>query len=284
MTIKAIIKPDKVYINIGVYTPWTYFLFDGINAIDTNKPEWKELPSLPKNVTRFYPEMTVVEKYKLLEWAKNSGHAEFVPVEFFDDEDSEQFKLFPLYEPVYSVIPAREEPSEFTITQIATVSSDWKFVTAPKGVQYLTVDEIENHPVMLQDKSCSLSIKDSFDIIRNHVKLNFDRNHAEIESDYNFHFKVGKKIQLCETESYKVMTDVFSKRPKEKTKYRDTRSIVVLDIATEAGKYGPVCEPFAGSSHEDLNINIEKYLKDLMEEINRPLKDCPHCKGKGVIE
>ena len=30
-------------------------------------------------------------------------------------------------------------------------------------------------------------------------------------------------------------------------------------------------------------FNIQAYLDNLMEHINKPLKDCPHCEGKGVI-
>jgi hypothetical protein len=29
---------------------------------------------------------------------------------------------------------------------------------------------------------------------------------------------------------------------------------------------------------------IDKYLNDLITEINKPLIDCPHCKGLGVVD
>jgi hypothetical protein len=47
--------------------------------------------------------------------------------------------------------------------------------------------------------------------------------------------------------------------------------------------YTPI-EPFVGESYEDLNNNIDKFLKNLMTEINTPLKDCPNCDGAGVVK
>jgi len=40
---------------------------------------------------------------------------------------------------------------------------------------------------------------------------------------------------------------------------------------------------FEGNNIEDSHQNIEKYLKELMAHINKPIKDCPHCKGMGVL-
>lgn len=284
MKISAIVKPDKVYINITDYPyldDYSNYLFDGGLALGTSKQYWKAIKKLPTVITKIHKKYSYTDGYQILDWAKDSGNPLKVNADFFDEEAGND-GIKGLYEPITIDVPERQEDVSFTIETIATVSSNWEFVHAPKGVQYLTVDEIENHLVMLQDKPCSLSVKESYNIIREYVKLNFDRNNAVIESDYDFHFKVGKKIQLCKTESYKVITDAFSKRPKEITNYRDTRNITVLDIATEK-KWGPLCEAFTGKNHAELNDNIKKYLTTIMEDINRPLKDCPTCRGKGVL-
>jgi hypothetical protein len=45
-----------------------------------------------------------------------------------------------------------------------------------------------------------------------------------------------------------------------------------------------IVTPFKGNSLQDLKNNIDTYLTSLITEINKPLVDCPHCKGLGVID
>ena len=44
-----------------------------------------------------------------------------------------------------------------------------------------------------------------------------------------------------------------------------------------------VTPEFRGENYEDLMFNIKQYCKEIVELINEPVKDCPHCKGRGVL-
>jgi protoporphyrinogen oxidase len=46
--------------------------------------------------------------------------------------------------------------------------------------------------------------------------------------------------------------------------------------------YTPIKEVCA-ESEDELKEKVDNYLEKLMEFINKPVKDCPNCKGNGVI-
>jgi DNA-directed RNA polymerase subunit RPC12/RpoP len=45
-----------------------------------------------------------------------------------------------------------------------------------------------------------------------------------------------------------------------------------------------IIEGFRGKTQEDLKNNIDSYCKKLIEFINEPVVDCPHCKGRGIVD
>lgn len=114
--------------------------------------------------------------------------------------------------------------------------------------------------------------------------MNYDV--AEITSDYNFCFTVSKKIAFSEPEEYSV--DINAAHPRRKSKwqkrYRTSRSSNIFSMAPAPYKGYKVIPGFEGKDQEDLKAKIDSYCKDLIEVINEPIKDCPHCKGRGVIE
>jgi hypothetical protein len=44
-----------------------------------------------------------------------------------------------------------------------------------------------------------------------------------------------------------------------------------------------IVDGFTGNNHKDLKLQIDTYLKELMEFINEPTRECEHCKGAGFI-
>jgi len=47
--------------------------------------------------------------------------------------------------------------------------------------------------------------------------------------------------------------------------------------------YTPI-QGFHGNNIKELKENIDRYLSELMEIINKETKDCPLCGGHGIIE
>ena len=299
----AIILPDKVFISDASNTAWNFidlasiFLFDGQKAVFTHKKGWSELPKLPQKVEKIVKPSSKLVGFKLKDGFPSSEKLpERVDPEFFayisDDSDEDHYKneeIMGLYERVCQEQPEYLEQIEFEISTIAHKNSDWKFVPAPRNVQNYLIDEITKHPDVLQDEKCFLTTEESYKRIREFVKTNVNPQVAYVSSDYDFHFAVSKRIALHEKEKYQRNVKPFAKRPKYVDDYRTSRSVQVYDIIPKEGtrkgydKDSCVAPKFEGDNYEDLEAKIAEYLQDLITKINEPLKDCPHCKGKGVI-
>ncbi len=46
--------------------------------------------------------------------------------------------------------------------------------------------------------------------------------------------------------------------------------------------YTPI-KSFEGKNEIDLKTQINSYLKELMDVINEPLRECPTCQGTGIV-
>jgi len=296
---KAIILPEKVFIADSLNKDWCAvaldkdFLFDGRNALPTLKKGWYELPNLPKKVEKLIAPPKIISFYKLKEgFVATEKLPERLPEYFFnwdgDEEEYNNAEIKGLYDPVYEQKEPYFENVEFEIETIAHKGSSWKFLAAPKNVQHLLVDEIIKLPELLQDEHCFLSSEESYCRIRDFVKLNINPRVAYVSSDYNFHFVVSKKIPLHEKEKYRKCLNIFAKRPKYVDDYRVNRSIEVYNLTPNEKnnreyQNSQLAPKFEGANYEDLENNINNYLAELIEKINEPVQDCPHCKGRGVV-
>lgn len=294
----AIILPDKVYISdsrsVGYSTfVLSDFIFDCGKVKETNKKGWYELPSLPKTVQKKISPPRVISSYILKSgFIPTDKLPHEVSADFFEyDDDEEEYtnsEIMGLYEPVLQQKESYLENVEFEIATIAHKNSNWQFVTAPPNVQHYLLEEITKHPALLQDEKCFLSTEESYKRIREFIKLNINPRVAYVSSDYDFHFEVAKKIPLHEKEEFKRCTNIFAKRPKYVKDYRLDRKVTVYCIVPNekqkaSYKNSDIAPKFEGANYEDLEANIKSYLNELIEKINEPLKDCPHCKGRGVV-
>lgn len=148
------------------------------------------------------------------------------------------------------------------------------------------VDKITTPPILIHIRPCHLTSHDSYKIVRQYIKQNINLNVAKITSDYDFCFTVQKVIQLAEEQKYTVDVNQWSKRkPRYVTRYRTNREVVIFEMG-----WSPKCyqgytsiEGFKGKDEKDLKGNIDRFLLKLITDINEPLKECVHCKGRGVI-
>lgn len=296
----TIILPDKVFISDASNKSWCAsdlsfnLLFDGKQATKTNKEGWFELSSLPKKVEKLIKPTPKIEKFKLKDGFLPSDKLPVeVAADFFQwiDEEEEYLngEIKNLYEPVCIEQPEYNELVEFEISTIAHKNSGWQFVKAPLNVQHYLIDEITKAPDLLQDEKCFLTTEESYKRIREFILLNINPHIAFVSSNYDFHFEVSKKITLHEKEKYQRNVKPFSKRPKYVDDYKVDRKISVYDIIPNEGerksysKNSCVAPKFEGDNYDDLESKISEYLEDLIQKINEPMKDCPHCLGRGVI-
>lgn len=161
------------------------------------------------------------------------------------------------------------------------------FSVQETSVKYPVLTQITVPSLLHPATPCFLSSKDTYDIIRYHIKRNINPELAQISSDYDFCFAVDKLIELYEPEAYTVNVNQYHKRrqPKHETRYRKNREIKVFEMTHEEAKYKgyTVIKGFSANSQAELADVIDSYLDKLMKTINEPLADCPHCKGVGVI-
>ena len=181
------------------------------------------------------------------------------------------------------------QPFAYKVQKTQFVSDGFTNIT-PKSLKHNLIDRIMLPAPVLPDRPCELSSEATYKIIRQHVKDNLNPMAAEITSDYDFCFTVKKKIRLAEPEKFTVDVNnsIFNKRkrkPKYEDRYRKTRLVKVFEMTHARANhkdYTPV-QGFKGESQTDIKEKIDFYLESLMEFLNTPLTDCPHCKGHGVI-
>lgn len=174
-----------------------------------------------------------------------------------------------------------------TIRDNSWVSTGYSSITE-NDVEHQLLDKILFPSIALCSRPCKLTSRQSYGIVRKHVLLNIDPRYAKVTSDYDFCFTVTKTIALSEKQAYTYDANTFtkSKKPKMVSAFRTERAEKVFEMTHSEAKYQgytPIIG-FEGNDYEDLKNNIDTYLKELMEKINEPLVDCPHCKGAGVLK
>lgn len=172
---------------------------------------------------------------------------------------------------------------------------DPQFYVTNDEAQHRALDGIVFPSLLLSFCPCRLTSRESYDVVREHVKRNYNKDVADVTSDYDFCFTVKKRIVLAEPYQYK--KEVKNARGKSYKKRR-YRTIYVADRSMEV--FEMTCRDdnrrsitpyrgytiiggFEGKDEQDLQDNINAYLAELMDIINAPLVECSHCNGMGVI-
>lgn len=278
-------------------------------TVPTWKNGWTKVSQINQPVFTVIPARNETTGYKLKEgYIPSEVLPPKVELDFFPYE-GENENIRGLYEPIFKEIPEALEPIEVDVQIVAEVEGellekklefpiigrfkdDYNWKVTNQQIKVSLLDEITLPHILHQEVPCELSSEDSYKIIRSHIRQNIDPKVSRITSDYDFCLTVEKTVPLAETEeyTYDANNSFFSrkKKPKIVKGYRTDRKLTVYETAprikgTVYGKYTPTVG-FNGANAEELQKNIEAYLEAIMTEINRPLKDCPTCKGQGVIE
>ena len=255
-------------------------LFDGERAAKTYLPDWFLIRGLPELVQKALPEKIINRRYELKAGYPISELTPSVLKEDPNDEDSSFYDVRNLYFLNYEKEPGGMEEVEIKLT-IISEEDNFKIVKQDFPVSYGILDKITVNPVLLPIKPCLIKAANLYRIIREHVKKHIDGKYARITSDYDFCFTVQKSIKLSIPHAYK--QDIGTKRrPNIITKYNNDRMVEVFQMAPSPYQNYTVLEPIRGETYEDLQNKITKYLNDLMDVINQPIKECPHCNGSGM--
>ena len=266
----------------------TSYVFDGQKAVlvPTRVDSWFKIPAVPAKVQRVIPATKKTVAFTLLPGFVPS---ERLParVDLSSLSDTTLEGVSECYQPVYEETPESYEDVPFQLHVIAE-RDRFEVIKSDFTLQYGLIDQLTVDPILLQERPCRLDAAQSYKIIREHVKTHIDPKWAAITSDYDFCFTVEKRIPLAEPIPFSREVKVSARRSKTVTDYRHHRAVKVYETSPPErnGKpysHYPLTEPFVGENHEDLKAKIKTFLDNLMAKINEPIKDCPHCGGKGVI-
>lgn len=293
MKFRVINCEDYIYISLneGYGSLLDDLLFDGKSPEKTNKNYWYKLSAIPKKVEKKKPNERVNQRYEL-----KTGYVatELMPLVITMTMYNSGIynNVIGLYSLKYEEVDDGYEEIEFKINEIYK-RKDFEFVPNKYNAEVDLLTQIEYPEEAHQDMPCRVTSSQMFKIIRNYVKRHIDLNYAEIESDYDFHFKVSKRIGL--NNLYTKMIDTNKqfldkrRKPKWVEKTISDRKAVILNIKRDSSdkNYGADCQiapSITGENYQDLTEKIDKYLDELMKTINKNYCECPNCDGWGIVE
>lgn len=204
-----------------------------------------------------------------------------------DIKEKIEFEIEVVYE-----IKKLDEPKDFhyRILEKRGFGASKKTEINRDDIQHQLIDKIVFPSIMQHLTPSVLTSEQTYHIVKAYIKDNINPYYAEITSDYDFCFAVAKKIRLLEHEKYTIDVNAswFSKRkrkPKYETRYHKNRKIQIFEMTHKGDNYKnyTAIKGFEGKDEKDLKEKIDYYLKCLIECINKPLTECPKCKGNGVI-
>jgi len=299
MKLIAIKTKDTVYISDNIEnlsyrsSSLGSYLFDEVKPETTYNGTWFKIPAIPTLIQRKISGCRVNRRFLLKpDFPVTAKTPELITWEQWNQtDDDDDYELFTevrgLYEEHYEMSEDSLEDVEFSINVIEELD-EFVMVKPQYEMKYNFLDMLNTNPVLLQLKPCSLDAQQSYNIIRAYVKTHINPQWARVTSDYDFCFTVKKNIALTEAEEYSIDVNNLGfgkkRKPKYETRYRRTREIEVYEVAPKPYQNYSIVKPFVGKSYEDLQKNIQAFLDDLMEVINRPMVDCEHCGGTGIKE
>lgn len=145
------------------------------------------------------------------------------------------------------------------------------------------VDTLIYPDLLLSTKSCFLSGDQVYKIVRNYIKNNYDPKYAKITSDYEFCFTV-KKLLAIEPQ-HKAYNNGTEKRPKMVRYVVKDREVEVFEMTSPSQKYKgyTIMGSLSAKSHKALKNKLDHLLKEIIDEVNKPLDSCLECEGTGVV-
>ena len=186
-----------------------------------------------------------------------------------------------------------EAPSEMKIqVQDGNYGGKLRVQGLSKVAVFADIERMLTPEFLLHTRPCSLTSEQVYKIVRAHILNNIDGKVARVTSNYDFCFAVEK---IIETKPYEVKTEKLTsgmrsyKPPRFTTTTKTTKQQKIFEMtwkgAHHGGGYtGYTCiEPWEANSLQELYEYMQKYLQDLMQEINKPVVECQHCNGLGCL-
>lgn len=154
------------------------------------------------------------------------------------------------------------------------------------NVEHQLFDKMIYPEIMLHEKPCKLTSKQMYDITRQYIKDNIEKDKARITSDYAFCFEVRKIIPLLEPQQVSYQ-NIFARTKKERNKIHyktlSTKEVTIFSMAHNQENYRgyTAIDELYAKNEKELKEKLDEWLNTLMNIINQPLYQCPYCNGSG---
>lgn len=279
--------------------------FDREKAEGTYYANWYKLSKRPVVVEKLITGKRTNERYII----KNSDNItkKFPEVILYEDRgDYDYDVLESLYSYTYDNLPDEYEKVDTEFETVCDVEmaaqpdinynaihksgwSDEPYKITNANVQHQMLDKIIFPAVLLHERPCEFTSKQMYDITRQHVKDHIDNSKATITSDYDFCFGVSKLVPLLEpkTASY---SNIFARTKRERNKItyktHTTKETQIFQMTHNQENYKgyTAIDPIFANNETELKEKVDTWLTGLMDVINAPLYQCPHCSGTGYTE
>lgn len=284
------------------------YYFDKEAPKRSHDSNWLVVPSDFKIVSTKTPGRVESYTYEL----KNHKLAtELVPLEIQGDKSGKVILPNPKIKweeikTLYQSYPKKGEdkhtPIEFELEIIGKIPKDsftttFMFTGIGSFSRAKTINStfIQHHPLsklavnkfLLPTQKCNLSATESMSIIAAHLRRHIDYRINHISYASVSQISISKKILKPDFDLEKV--EIIPKDLNNNTLRTSISSGLAYPskqvLAYQLNVKDLVGDNvFKGETHADLENNIRKYLKDLIEYLNTPIKHCTHCSGNGHVD
>lgn len=281
--------PTHCYVNWpeeGSYKTIFALYFNGNRPVKTNKKYWYKLDGVPTKLQRKLPSKNINIRYEL---KAGFPESELTPkvIELTSLYETQYEDVSALYEEKYDTIEGGFEDIEFEINIIAERDASFEVhdnkIDGEK-LSYAILDEIETNPVLLHEKPCKIKGLSMYRIVRKFLQDNVDGRVARVDSSYDWRISVYKIIRIAKPYTTKHNRNAGDKRRKPRwvETYHDKNEKCILSFENSSStkRYPP---EISGKDIYDLQKKLDKYLNDMLAEINTPYVECKHCNGVGVL-
>ena len=280
--------------------------FNGKKSTGTYYPNWFYVEEYPTKIQREVRGERVNKRYELSDTTLESDKMPLV-IPYEDESKYNSSMIESLYRFNYDQEPNYMEdvkckiqvvceidnytfPPKFEYNAVTKTGWDERQYTIKNvDVQHQMLDKMIFPPMLLHERPCKFTSKQMYDMTRQYILEHIDNSVAKITSNYAFCFEVKKLVPLIEPETI-TYQNIFGRTKRERNKIHTTikkyeeKSIFEMTHEQEKYKgYSVIPEMFANSEAE-LKEKVDTWLEGLMEIINKPLCQCPHCQGTGYVD
>jgi len=294
---------QKITVPTNSYSSAAWTFLEGVQKIET----YEVLKTGPNIHTGYILKISSIASDEIpLELSITDANAVY-------DDDTEEFKwcgsyseLQALYKPLHVKsedqwvaeefevkvlrslqIDSFESPEKMTVKQtVDNYGGKATEVDLASIVYYEDIERLLTPEFMLHERPCILSSAQMYSIVRRHIKDNIDAKCATITSDYDFCFTVKHKVAV---KPVTTKTEIKTSRgrsyaqPKFKTSSVQHKEVEIFEMAPKPYNGYTVISSYSANSLKDMKAFIEQYLEALIEEINKPVAECPYCNGTGHV-